>query len=240
MSEAIFAYLAGAMDSDGYFGIRHSSYHRRVTQDAVNDQYYERIGLQQVTPEIPNLLQSVFRGHVRVSKGQTANSKPLYCWQCTNVLAAQACTLLLPYLRVKKAQALVLLELRESYKPGYGQPSYWFVQENPHWRDMEMITTSEAVKILGYGHRDGISQCLRNKTLVALPYDYQGKETPRIPKALVEQLVPLRTKNGQGQLQPPQLVAWRRRLCETISTLNKIGLNGTHPNHRTGYYARKE
>ena len=239
MNETLLAYLAGAMDSDGFFSIKCSTYHRRVRLDAVNNMYFERMGLRQVTPSIPDLLHQIFAGARGMSKGQTSNSKPLHHWHCTNRLAAKACTLLLPYLLVKKPQALVLLELRKSHMPQYGQLSYWFSQEHPGWREMEMITTSDAMKILRYGNKGSIAQCLRNKTLLGLPYNHRGEEVPRFPKLLVEQLASLRTKNGQGQLQPPQLVAWRQRLYEKVRTLNTVGLHGTPINHCTRFSCPK-
>ena len=116
-SSEILAYLAGAMDSDGYLTIRRSSYHMRVRKDAHNYTYSERIGLKQVTPDIPRLLQSTFGGHVSRNRGGSPNSRPLWAFQATDVIAASACRRLLPFLRVKRRQAELNLELRESKDP---------------------------------------------------------------------------------------------------------------------------
>lgn len=236
MSDCLYAYLAGAMDSDGSFGIKRSTYHIRVRGDATNPVYFERVSLKQVTPDIPELLQTTFGGGCYKGKPGTNNSKPLYVWQATNKKAANACIFLLPYLRIKKTQALLLLELRETKKVGYGQLAYWFAQEHPEWATMEMITTTEAAQMLGYSNRESISQSLHNGTLLALPYDFLGRERPRVPRLLVEQMVPLLSKNGKAHTTPPQLITWRERLWNDIRELNKTGIHGTPTYHRTGPY----
>src|SRR6184192_74603 len=71
------AYLAGAMDSDGWFGIKRSTYHQRVRGDAVNPAYQERLGLKQVAPTVPTMLRNCFGGSLSQARGQTPNSKVL-------------------------------------------------------------------------------------------------------------------------------------------------------------------
>lgn len=236
MDSTTLAYLAGAMDSDGHFSIKKSTYHRRVRKDAFNAVYSERIGLHQVTPQIPSLLHACFGGSYFLGKGPTPNSRPLYRWQSTDLKAAKACIALLPYLRVKRAQAKVLLELRESKAPGYGQVAYWFVKEFPHWRDMELITSTEAMRMLGYGDRGMLTQAIKNGTIVALPYQIRGREVPRFPRLLVERLQSYRDRNGSMKRRPDELIAWRERLFQEARELNKIGINGTPIYHRTGPY----
>lgn len=240
MDSCVYAYLAGAMDSDGSFGIKRSTYHLRVRGDAVNPIFYERASLKQVTPEIPMLLKEAFGGSLRLNKGGTENSKPLHGWEATAKQAAEAVRLMRPYLRVKAAQADALLELRESHDPKYLQPAYWFALEHPGWREMDMITTSEAAAILGHTHRNSVSQSIRNGMLLALPWDHSGRELPRIPRALVERLAQNLSKDGRARIQPVELVAWRERICERVRGLNKIGVNGTPVYRREGCYTPAE
>jgi hypothetical protein len=146
----------------------------------------------------------------------------------------------LPYLRVKKAQAVLLLELRESKSGGYWQEAYWFAQEFPDWASGDLITTSEAAHLLGYHNRGSISQAISHGTLLALPYDHRGAAIPRVPRLLVERLARNLSRDGRARNQAPELVAWRHRLYEQVRELNKIGLHGTPIYHRTGPYVPAE
>lgn len=242
MSDTLtLAYLAGAMDCDGWFTIKRSTYHRRVRGDATNDLYSEVAGLKQVTPEIPDLLRATFGGFRFSEKGYTANSKPLHGWRGSDKVAARVCTELLPYLRVKRRQAECLVELRETKTGRYWQVSYWFAREFPNWQEMELVTTAEAASMLGYKHAASAAQAISNGTLLALPgRQYGGHITPRIPKLLVERVKDVVGKDGRARIQAPELIAWKERLWQEVRELNKPGIDGTPTYHRTGPYAFAE
>lgn len=110
----IAAYLAGAIDSDGSIGIRRSTYAMRVTGDARQPVYAERICLKQVTPQIPALLRETFGGSLMLQAPSVTKGRPLHYWEATNRVAAEALRAMLPYLRVKRAQADACLALRAS------------------------------------------------------------------------------------------------------------------------------
>jgi len=112
MEETLKAYLAGCIDSDGYFSIKRSSYHMRVRKDSGQPVYSERIGLQQVSPDVPDLLHEHFGGYYRIEKPSAKHGKPLYAWTVTDRQAFVCATVLLPYLRVKKQRAELIVELR--------------------------------------------------------------------------------------------------------------------------------
>ena len=234
------AYLAGAIDSDGYISIKRSSYHRRVRLDAHNNLYQEVIGLKQVTREVPQLLLATFGGHCRLEKPWTANSRPLYSYVATDKHAAEACRLLLPYLRVKHDQAEAVLELRATKDMALWKSSYWFLRDHPYWQDEELITTQEAARLLGYKNSSSVSQAIRNGLLVALPYDFSGRGQPRIPRLLVEMVVRQFGKDGRARNQAPELVALRESLYQRVRDLNKNGVSGTPVYHRSGPYAPKK
>ena len=237
MEPTVMAYLSGAMDSDGYFSIRRSTYHCRVMKDATNATYSERIGLHQVTPDIPELLQQCFGGTCYLSKPQAENRRGLYRWTVTDLNAAKACAEMLPYLRVKHAQAKLLLELRESKAIGFHSHAYWFKKAFPDWERLELISTNEAIRILGYRNRAMISQAIRTGTLVGLLCNRKNREAPRIPRILVDRLLGMKGKDGKCRLMPTELIEWRERLCSDVRELNKTGVNGTPIYHRTGPYA---
>lgn len=110
---AILAYLAGAIDSDGTIGIKRSTYAMRVRGDAAAPVFSERVALRQVTADIPNLLKASFGGSLYVTKPSTARGRHLYSWAVTDQQAVTCLRAMMPYLRVKKEQALNCLALRD-------------------------------------------------------------------------------------------------------------------------------
>lgn len=206
----------------------------RVRKDSTNPVYSERVMLKQVEPFIPDLLKESFGGYLRIEKPYSENSKPLWSWQTTDKNAARCCEAVLPYLRVKRRQAELLLELRKSKDPIYSMASYWFRLDFPNWQDLEMITGSEAANLLGHKHPTSLSQAIRNGSLLALP-GVKGKEIPRFPKELVLRLKAGMSKGGRP-CRPHQLIEWRESLFGQIKELNKIGVNGTSVYFLTGYH----
>lgn len=112
MHDLTLAYLAGVIDSDGYLSVKRTTYHMRVRGDAGNPVFSEKIGCKQVTPEAIDLLHATFNGYRRVEKPSTANGRPLHSWVVTDRNAAAAAEALLPFLRIKREQAILLLQLR--------------------------------------------------------------------------------------------------------------------------------
>ena len=114
MEDIQLAYLAGIMDADGWFTIRRSTYQMRVRKDAGAPVFSEKLGIKQVQPEAIDMLYSAFGGYRRMEKSSAKNGRPLHSWTVTDKQAAAVALALLPYLRIKRAQAGLLLELRAS------------------------------------------------------------------------------------------------------------------------------
>ena len=112
MDELTLAYLAGCMDSDGYFTIRRDDYPVRAGKQ-LTPTYQEQVGLRQVTPFVPTLLHSLFGGSLYVTKPSTPNGRPLVSWHANSIKASTAVRALLPFLHVKTEQANTLLLLRD-------------------------------------------------------------------------------------------------------------------------------
>jgi len=70
--------------------------------------------MKQVTPDVVDLLYQHFGGYKRIEKPSAKKGKPLHAWSITDRKAIICVQCLLPYLRVKRKQANVLLKLRES------------------------------------------------------------------------------------------------------------------------------
>ena len=114
----LLAYLAGAIDSDGSISIRRSTYGRRKLKNRISPVYYPRISLRQTSPMIPNLLKETFGGFICIDKPSAKKGKILYGYEATNLIGERAIRQLLPYLRLKKRQAEIILELQEVRKSG--------------------------------------------------------------------------------------------------------------------------
>lgn len=99
------AYAAGVVDSDGYIGIKRSDYAMRVRGDAGQAVYMPRVVVKQVTPQAVELLHGMFGGHLLAAKPSAKKGRPLHSWHVHSRMAAQTCEALLPYLRIKRAQA---------------------------------------------------------------------------------------------------------------------------------------
>ena len=112
MKNDILAYLAGAIDSDGTIGIKRSTYAMRVTRDSAQPAYSERMALRQVQRTIPDLLRRTFGGGLYITKSSARNGQALWSWSITDRRCAEALAILLPFLRIKRAQARNALRLR--------------------------------------------------------------------------------------------------------------------------------
>jgi hypothetical protein len=103
--ETKLAYAAGVIDSDGSIGIRRSTYAMRVRKDSSQPTYSARVSAKQVTPEAMDLLKSLFGGSLMLQKASVTKGRPLYYWEIHSKSATECLMRLLPYLRVKRAQA---------------------------------------------------------------------------------------------------------------------------------------
>ncbi len=111
----MLAYLAGAIDSDGSISIRRSTYGMRKRKDRISPMFSPRISLRQTSNIVPNLLKQVFGGTTYIDKPakNVKNGKKLYCYEAQNLIAENAIRKLLPYLKIKKPQAELVLQLQQ-------------------------------------------------------------------------------------------------------------------------------
>ena len=102
------AYCAGVVDSDGSIGI--SKRTLLTLQGCAYCVYGEVVSVGQVEIEAINLLWTAFEGSIR--KSHKPPNREFYRWCVTNKKAEACLKLLLPYLRIKKAQAENCLQFR--------------------------------------------------------------------------------------------------------------------------------
>ena len=111
-------YLAGIMDADGYFTIKRNTYGVRVIKDCKNPRYSEKVGIKQTSNKAIKIIYQYFGGYYRLEKPTAKNGKPLYAVSLECLKAHEFVKAVYPYLRIKKQQAEILLQLRESINRG--------------------------------------------------------------------------------------------------------------------------
>ena len=111
MSKATLnAYLAGAIDADGYISIGRST--RKIGEKYAHrpTYYIAKIGFVSTDNIVPTLFHETFGGSFSEHQPKNPNHKRVYLWQCTNVKAGAVIKALLPHLRLKKRQGELVLE----------------------------------------------------------------------------------------------------------------------------------
>ena len=105
MSEHDLAYLAGAIDADGWVGIFRAA--RQVPA-----RYSMRVALEQCESEAVELAQSVFGGNIQRRIKWGRSWRPSFHWEANGAVAERVLLALLPYLRIKHQQATYALRYR--------------------------------------------------------------------------------------------------------------------------------
>ena len=124
----IIAYLAGTMDSDGSFRVE-----KRQVRGMLAPHYRICIRCAQVIPSRAVELAKTFGGHLAVRQGKRPHSRNLVSWSLHDRTAVSAIVALLPFLVVKEAEALLLLELRRLKAQGKKGLTEW--KHANRWRD---------------------------------------------------------------------------------------------------------
>lgn len=105
------AYLAGLVDGEGCIRIKRAKAYRNLTGRA-NPAYHCSIHVRMVDEAAIKFLGDTLGGWYWREKAHATNGRPLFCWQATDREAEFILRCLLPYLRVKRAQAENALALR--------------------------------------------------------------------------------------------------------------------------------
>lgn len=105
------AYIAGLVDGEAYIGIKRTKAYKNLT-GRINPSFQERIQVRMVDKEAIEFIADTLGGWYYREKPSSKNGRPLYCYQASDKSAAEILQSLLPYLRVKRAQAEVVLKLR--------------------------------------------------------------------------------------------------------------------------------
>jgi hypothetical protein len=117
MKKIELAYIAGVLDSDGCFTIRVDTWRTRVHGHSPSSQ--EVISIVQCEREAVDLARKLFGGTITIQKQKNEKHRPMFRWRCSTKQAEKACKVLLPYLRIKKRQAEIILESRRIKQRGH-------------------------------------------------------------------------------------------------------------------------
>lgn len=109
------AYAAGIMDGEGTIGVtelavKYTSGDRARRRKSSSFRDY--IAVVMCDPIVPRWLSKKFGGAVYEYAGRKSGHKPTYRWHLNGKRAADFCALVLPYLRLKREQAKLVIEFR--------------------------------------------------------------------------------------------------------------------------------
>ncbi len=127
ISQTLLAYLAGIIDGEGYIGIKKYS-----GKNCVSPTFHERITVCMSEKYILDIFKKNFGGYIHTRKFKNKiikTNKIGYAWETTDRKAANIIMVFLPYLKVKKEQAKIVLKLRKS-KETYKKPSHKKMAKN--------------------------------------------------------------------------------------------------------------
>lgn len=124
------AYTAGIMDGEGTFYIGNYSGNRKN-----GDKHYQTlIAVATTDKPLMDWLFNTFGGGFReyTPKQMAKNSrKQVYRWQATSNRMLHICELILPYLVIKKRQAEIMIEIRQTFNDEHNIKGRQHVQNLP-------------------------------------------------------------------------------------------------------------
>ena len=110
----ILAYAAGVIDSDGSVCIQRETYAMRVLGRASQPTFSERVVIRQIEPEAIDFLHGYFggsRGVIRYRESKR-RQQPMQSLTIADRKASAVLAVVAPYLRIKRRQAELCLEMR--------------------------------------------------------------------------------------------------------------------------------
>lgn len=207
--EILAAYLSGVVDADGHIGVGRSTYKVRVSGDAKQVTYMPRLEIKQVTAEALEIGKVVLGGSRFSVAGQRGGQR-LQCLTMHSAAAVRACRVLRPYLRIKAAQADVVLAVgaihAETGRRRFPIPEV--VEGEP------LVPLAEAARRAGRRY-DTAHQSVR---LGNIPFVRHGRRI-MIP----ESFIPTWSTRGRSAVRRADLTDRLEVLYRECRTLNTVG-----------------
>ena len=210
-SDLDLAYMAGVVDSDGYIGVHRNSYAMRVRGDATNAVYQPRIQVKQVESAAIELFQATFGGHRHRQPPSATRGRPLDQWTVHSAACRPVLEALLPYLRIKKAQAENALEVchinSSHQRRRYVVPAV--VEGEP------LVTLADAARRLGKSYAT-VHQCV---TLGNVPFVRDGRRI-LVPESYLATWQDRR----KSPVRRPDITAALDERFHRAKALNRVGV----------------
>jgi hypothetical protein len=113
-NEVTLAYLAGIVDGEGHISIDRS---KPNIQRRVSPRYQPEFVVVNTDRKLIDWLVLNFGGSVYTRKILKTNWKQSWTWKLGNQQAAEMCRQLIPYLMLKKEQAILLVDFMDNISP---------------------------------------------------------------------------------------------------------------------------
>jgi hypothetical protein len=164
------------MDSDGHIGVHVNWYRVKTAGDAKQPTYQPRVCVKQIDEGAVALFHELFGGHRYLdSTNRKGSARPIHVWQVHSRAAGVALVPLRPFLRIKRQQADLVLELcainAAPRSRGFALPDV-----DP---DEPVIPLSEAARLVGKSYavasqavNDGNVPVIRKGRSVFVPVSY--------------------------------------------------------------------
>ena len=195
------AYAAGVIDSDGYIGVKRNPH-----------SYAARMMVKQVQPQAVDLLYDLFGGWRSTMPPSAERGRHLLTWEVHSAAAGRVCVALLPYLRIKRAQAENAIEVcRINAEP---KRHRWDVPEVIE--DEPMVTMAEASRRLGKSYAVVI-QAVRHGNV---PHVRSGPRKVLIP----ESYLPVWAERRRSPRRHPDVTERLHACYLRAKELNRVGV----------------
>jgi hypothetical protein len=200
MKSTDLAYAAGVIDSDGCITItRGKSIGKRL--------FSPKVFVRQVHPEAVESLHAWFGGYTWKVPPSLPGGRPLKEWHITHNGAVAVVRAIIPFLRIKKTQANLVLKFHKAITDrSLRQPARWFI-----WQPREpVLSASELAKLAGV-YPSRIRQSIRHGSLPS-----------RTIKGVV--FVPTRAAaeyiKNKKRTPPAEYEAMKEAICREVQLLN--------------------
>ena len=140
-TDSELAYIAGILDGEGYIGIKKSP----PPKDGVSPRYSARIQVRMVDEDAVAFIAHTLGGNYYRENPHADRGRPLFCFQASDRKAENILRAVLPWLRVKRHNALVVLEFRDLKANGHKHRTKPVGQKTmPHWTGKLLTVTVHA------------------------------------------------------------------------------------------------
>jgi hypothetical protein len=209
MTKLELAYCAGVIDSDGCITIKSRKVQAKQQDAFAGRSYSASVFVRQVERGAVDLLLSLFGGTIRVHAPSTPGGRDLNHWEISHGKAVAAAKTLIPFLRIKHKQAVILQEFAVLMaNHDARRHPYWFV-----WEDGEpCYSLREAAEVKNL-NVFSLYQMVSNKTI---PVRNEGRRVFVAKRFWDAYKV---GRKGRSPL-PPEYIAARLELCNRIRRLN--------------------